>query len=45
MLSSMVSTAVGIPGTAMLNVLARPLGLSLKLGALGLGRFLARPPM
>jgi hypothetical protein len=33
-----------IPGTDKENVLALPLGRSLKLGALGLGLFLARPP-
>ena len=33
-----------IPETDILNSRRRPLGLSLKLGARGLGRFRARPP-
>ena len=41
---SLISTT-GTPGTVRLNLLGFPLGLSLKEGALGLGRFLARPPM
>ena len=41
---SPVSAAVGTPGTVRLNLLGFPLGRSLRLGALGLGLFLARPP-
>jgi hypothetical protein len=43
--SSAASIAVGTPGTVREKLLGFPLGRSLRLGALGLGLFLARPPM
>lgn len=40
-----MSPVLPTPGMLTLNVLGLPLGLSLKLGALGLGRFRALPPI